>query len=35
MFKTIALYKDVEDAEAFEAFYVNEFIPKMLSCPGW
>ncbi|SEN34150.1 EthD family reductase [Lihuaxuella thermophila] len=34
MFKTIALYKDIEDAEAFEAFYVNEFIPKMLSLPG-
>jgi uncharacterized protein (TIGR02118 family) len=34
MFKTIALYKEIEDAEAFEDFYVNEFIPKMLSLPG-
>lgn len=34
MFKTIALYKQIEDPQSFIRFYVHEFVPKMLALPG-
>ncbi|WP_044642344.1 EthD domain-containing protein [Risungbinella massiliensis] len=34
MFKTIGIYKGLEDVEKFQRFYVQEVMPRMLDLPG-
>ncbi|SFJ68944.1 hypothetical protein [Thermoflavimicrobium dichotomicum] len=34
MYKTVGIYKGIDDIEAFEKFYVKEVIPRMLKLPG-
>lgn len=34
MFKTVGIYKDLEDPEEFQKYYMNEIMPRMLTLPG-
>lgn len=34
MYKTVGIYKNVTDSKAFEKYYVNKVLPRLLSFPG-
>lgn len=34
MFKTVGIYRKLENPHEFEKFYIYEFMPRMLQLPG-
>jgi uncharacterized protein (TIGR02118 family) len=34
MFKTVGLYREMENPQAFETYYINQIVPKILKIPG-
>ncbi|WP_188432467.1 EthD family reductase [Kroppenstedtia guangzhouensis] len=34
MYKTVGIYRKMEDVQEFERFYISEFMPRMLKLPG-
>lgn len=34
MFKTVGIYKKMDNIREFEEFYISEFMPRMLQLPG-